>query len=82
MVRPKVVAAEGRVGGGGAGDLRRPGENFVKKTQNPAFWELLAHCAACSQVEYSTQYDCRCMADLRTSLEKGQSLMRICIDGS
>ena len=51
VVRPKVGAAEGRVGGGGgggAGDL--PRENFVKKTQNPAFWELLAQCA----VESST----------------------------
>ena len=40
VVRPKVGAAEGRFGGG-SGDL--PRENFVKKTQNPAFWELLAH---------------------------------------
>ena len=44
MVRPKVGAAEGR----GSGEV--PRENFVKKTQNPAFWD----CAVCSRVEYYT----------------------------
>ena len=34
VVRPKAVLE------GGPGDL--PRENFVKMTQNPAFWELLA----------------------------------------
>ena len=54
MVRRKVGAAEGRVGGG-PGDL--PRENVVKKTQNPAFWELLApfwRTVLCSRVECST----------------------------
>ena len=40
VVRPKVGAAEGRVGGGSGGP---PPGKFCKKTQNPAFWELLAH---------------------------------------
>ena len=49
-VRPKAVLE------GGPEDL--PRENFVKKTQNPAFWELLhTSGAVCSRVEYSTQYD-------------------------
>ena len=61
---------------GGPGDL--PRENFVKKTQDPAFWELLAQCA----VESSTVDSVRLRMHNRstsTSLEKGQSLMRICI---
>ena len=40
VVRPKVGAAEGCVGGGCGGP---PTGKFCKKTQNPVFWELLAH---------------------------------------
>ena len=46
--------AEGRVGGGSRGP---PPENFVKKTQNPAFWELLAQCAVESSTVLSTTED-------------------------
>ena len=64
MVRPKVGATEGRGGVGSGGPA--PGK-FCKKTQNPAFWELLAHFwrSSGSRVEYSTQYDCISIPDLR-----------------
>ena len=77
MVRPKVGAAEGRVGGGSGG--RPPGKFCKKDTKScvlgvtsgegvvkyttPCFWHTSG--AECSRVEYSTQYDCRCITDLR-----------------
>ena len=82
MVRPKVGAAEGRVGGG-PGDL--PRENFVKRTQNPAFWELLAHfwrSVQSSRAQYSVRLQMH-NRSTSTSLEKrSKSDAHICIDGS
>ena len=79
-VRPKVGAAEGRCGRrsvrpkavleGGRGDL--PRENFVKRTQNPAFWKLLAHFwrrVQSSRVQYSVRLQMH-NRSTSTSLEK------------
>ena len=60
VVRPKVGAAEGRVGGGSPPPP--PRENFVKDTKSCV---LGTSDAVCSRVEYSTQYDCRCITDLQ-----------------
>ena len=76
---------EGRVGGGGS--EVPPRENFVKKTQNPAFWELLAHfwrSVQSSRVQYSVRLQLHGRSTSRsttTSLEKGQSLMCIPVRG-
>ena len=54
-------------------------ENFVKMTQNPAFWELLAHfwrSVQSSRVQYSVQLQMHGRST-STSLEKGQSLIRL-----
>ena len=88
VVRPKVGAAEGRVGGGGPGDL--PRENFVKRHKILRSGLLVAHFRPRRSVQSSrVQYSVRLQMHNRstsTSLENGQSLMRIhvhvCIDGS
>ena len=87
VVRPKVGAAKGRVGGGSEGPP--PGKFCKKDTKSCVLGTpgtLLAQCTCnvqSSRVQYSVRLQMHNRSTSRsTSLEKGQSLMRICIDGS
>ena len=76
MVRPKVGAAEGRVGGGSRGPP--PGKFCKKDTKSCVlahFWRSVHDCSVqSSRVDLRLQMHNRSTS---TSLEKGQSLMRI-----